>query len=167
MRKLSSSTEHTLCWNCRNATNPDVCPWVRDFTPVKGWKAESNMVGRKPYIYESFLVKECPLFKRDGFRGGLEEDIFGPKKKISVDQKDAQALASAICARMAEDWIFLEYGLLDNCRFSGQRVFKADCLEFFFSPWFETLLASFSKRTPEQIRSYLRITENMQPKEGA
>ena len=154
--------ERTLCWDCANATNPDVCPWA-NAQPVDGWKAEETVVGNHSLRYDSFQVKECPLFKRDGFNGGLEADLFGKKRHVSIDEKDAVNLASAICSRMVEDWIFLEYGLLEDIKFLGQRIYRADCLEFFFSPWFETLLASFSKRTPEQIRKYLKITDDMNP----
>lgn len=65
--------EHTLCWDCANATNPAVCPWVRGFEPVPGWEAEKTLKEEDSWSpFESYLVKCCPLFERDGIRGGMK-----------------------------------------------------------------------------------------------
>lgn len=155
----------TLCWDCENATRPHVCPWVRDYTPVDGWSASPTHIGGY-YSYDSYIVTECPLFVRDAFGGGIDEDVFCKHKKITIDDQDAVNLAEAIIERQVEDWKFLEYGRLDNITFCGSRIKRKECLEFFFSPWFEQLLASFSDRSPEEIRGYIRIYESMRPKEG-
>lgn len=63
----------TLCWDCANATKPDVCCWCADFKPVPGWDAEPTTKQDGFDAYESYLVKHCPLFVRDGERGGARK----------------------------------------------------------------------------------------------
>lgn len=157
------SKRHTLCWECKNATRPWNCPWVEKFGEVEGWMAKPTNVG-KFYNYESFHVIDCPKFKRDSFLGGTEWNLFGKRESTSLDDEDCQTLAEAICERAVEDWKFLDYGLLDEIAFCGGRIFKSELLEFFFSEWFESLLESFTERTPQNIRRYLKIKESMRPK---
>lgn len=157
--------ERTRCLDCGNATNPDVCPWVRDFTPVPGWEAEPTVIG-KAYSFTSYLVSYCPLFWRDAHKAGLEEDVFGRKRRVTIDDDDTVKLASAICTRAVEDWKFLQYGALRSVPYYGDRLYRDEIIEFFFSEWFSRLLECFSYRTPEQIRKYIGITEGMRPKEG-
>ena len=61
----------TLCWDCANATGK--CSWSSDLKPVKGWTA----VPTKKYVYggymESYLVSECPQFKRDAIGAGMKK----------------------------------------------------------------------------------------------
>lgn len=152
----------TLCFDCGNATNPDVCPWVRDGTPVQGWTAKPTVIGRS-YKFDSYRVEGCPLFWRDGHSGGLVEDLFGRKRRVTIDGDDSIKLAAAICARAVEDWKFLGYGALKSVPYYGDRLYREELIEFFFSPWFEKLLGSFSERTPEQIRRYIHITDDMRP----
>lgn len=69
-------TETTLCWNCRKATDQELCPWVNDFTPVPGWKAEeTHHTG--VFAFDSFRVIECPLFERDAVFSGLKKSSVG------------------------------------------------------------------------------------------
>lgn len=147
-------TKQTLCWDCKNSTKPDICPWVRDFTPVPGWTAEKTEIRN---LGESYLVKECPLFKRGAFKGGMEEDVFGKREHISIDNQDTVKLAEAIIERYVEDWKFLEYGELDGIRFCGSRLKRKKILEFFYSEWFERLLSLFSDIEPDYIRKALKI----------
>ena len=65
--------EPTLCWDCANATDQEACPWVKDFTPVPGWDAEHTVKEDAWYPYESFIVRACPLFVRDGLHGGTKK----------------------------------------------------------------------------------------------
>ena len=153
----------TLCWDCKNSTKPWNCPWVENFTPVKGWVAIPTNVGRF-YNYDSYRVITCPKFVRSSFNGGLVEDTFGRSDPIDLDDTGTANLAEAIVERAVEDWKFLEYGLLDDIVFCGGRIFKSELLEFFFSEWFEQLLESFTERTPSNIRRYLKITDDMRPK---
>ena len=155
-------TNYSKCFDCGNATNPDACPWVRDFTPVPGWEADETTVGRT-HTFQSFRVRECPLFWRDAHTGGLVEDLFGKKRHVSIEEDDAVRLAAATCARAVEDWKYLRYGAIKSIPCYGSRLYRDEVLEFFFSPWFATLLQSFSERTPEQIRRYIHITEDMRP----
>ena len=59
------SKNNTLCWDCRKATTSG-CSWSKSFTPVKGWKAEENVLrnnkGERTLI--SYEVKSCPEFER-------------------------------------------------------------------------------------------------------
>ena len=57
----------TLCWDCERAIGG--CSWVDDFIPVKGWFADTIKPSpTKPSV--TYLVKDCPLFVRDGYKGG-------------------------------------------------------------------------------------------------
>ena len=163
MSIVTDSYKHTLCWDCKNSTKPWNCPWVENFTPVKGWLATPTSVG-KYYNYDSFYVTSCPRFERGSFCGGLAEDAFGKQEPAQVEEKDCGTLAEAIIERAVEDWKFLEYGALEEIVFCGGRIFKTELLEFFFSEWFEQLLESFTERTPQNIRRYLKIKEDMRPK---
>ncbi len=54
----------TLCWDCIRVD----CSWMRSFKPVKGWIADRYdykcySSGNNEYIVDSYIVKECPLFK--------------------------------------------------------------------------------------------------------
>lgn len=56
-----------LCWDCKNACANSCC-WMRDYTPVPGWKAQ--VVARKKsdqgaYLGQSFFIKSCPNFVKD------------------------------------------------------------------------------------------------------
>lgn len=155
-------TNYSKCFDCGNATNPDACPWVRDFTPVPGWEADETTVGRT-HTFQSFRVRECPLFWRDAHKAGLEEDVFGRKRHVTIDGEDTVKLASAICTRAVEDWKFLQYGALQSIPYYGDRIYRDEIIEFFFSEWFTRLLGCFSQRTPAQIRKAIGITEDMRP----
>ena len=71
MEVAKSVYSSTLCWDCANATRPDVCPWVERFEPVDGWEAtKTRCMSNTDMPYESYHVSKCPLFKRDSFNGG-------------------------------------------------------------------------------------------------
>ncbi len=160
--------EPTLCWDCKNAAKPWACEWVGSGKPVNGWWAKpttmKGMRGMAPI--ESYHVVRCPKFKRGSFGGGLTRDTFGKHEFIKLDDKDTVNLAEAIIQSAVEDWQSLKFGELSVVNKAGKPVFKADVLEFFFSRWFERLLESFSAHTPQQIRSYIHITEDMRPNKG-
>ncbi|MBR5874830.1 MAG: hypothetical protein IKY90_08890 [Oscillospiraceae bacterium] len=64
MALKNRSSPATICWNCKNALGK--CSWSKSFTPVKGWNAvrtEINQNGVGSVGVESYLVKDCPLFK--------------------------------------------------------------------------------------------------------
>jgi len=161
----NNNTTPSLCWDCKNCTKPTVCSWTRDFTPVDGWKAKKITLSTRYHPFDSFLVKECPLFARNAFGGGQTENLFGKRDRISLDDNDVVNLAAAIIERMVEDWRFLDYGKLDNITFCGSRIRKSDCVEFFFSPWFETLLAAVTDVTPDEVRKAIKIPEYLHPVE--
>ena len=164
-KKAKAHKQSSICFNCGRSTDPDSCPWVRDFTPVKGWKAEPTVVGNV-YRFSSYRVDYCPLFWQDAVNGGLEEVLFGRKRHVHIDGNDTIRLASEICTRAVQDWQYLRYGEIESALYYGNRLKKVELLEFFFSNWFARLLECFSERSPEQIRSYLKITEDMRPKGG-
>ena len=149
----NNGSKQTLCWDCKNCTSPDVCPWVRDFTPVPGWKAKLNSFRE----YDSYLVIECPLFKRGAYHGGTEENLLIAKEHISIYDNDTEKLAEAIIERYVEDWKFLEYGELDGVRFCGGKLSRNKIVSFFTSEWFADLLASFSDIDPMVILKKLKI----------
>ena len=47
----------SLCWKCSRATD-DSCSWSDGFVPVKGWKANKDIIGR----HITYNVRECPMF---------------------------------------------------------------------------------------------------------
>ena len=56
-----------LCWDCKNACANSCC-WMRDYTPVPGWKAQ--VVARKKsdqgqYLGKSYFIVKCPNFVKD------------------------------------------------------------------------------------------------------
>lgn len=165
MRTAKNKKKPSLCLDCANATNPDVCPWVRSAVQVPGWEATKTVIG-KVHSFESYCVSYCPLFRRDAQDGGLKDDLFGERKRIRLDGNDVINLASAICTRAVEDWRYLKDGALKSVPYYGDRLHRDEILEFFFSKWFAMLLESFSDRTPEQIRGYLGITDDMKPEGG-
>lgn len=156
----------TLCWDCRNATDPAKCPWVGKWEPVDGWDAKPTLLKIPGCIepVQSFHVISCPLFDRDSYKGGLEENVFGKRKEsISLDDKDIVNIAKAICERAVRDWAILEYGALKTVCTDGVQIDRFSVLSFFFSRWFTDLLETFSYHTPEQIRRYIKITDDMNP----
>lgn len=157
----------TLCWDCKNATGPNECPWARDGSPVRGWTTipTTLKIPGCPEPIKSFHVIDCPRFDRDSFRGGLDEVVFGKKRKpTKLDDKDIVNVAEAICERAVRDWILLDYGQLRTVGTDGSTfIDRYSLLEFFFSRWFETLLESFSYHSPDQIRRYIHITPDMNP----
>lgn len=163
---VNNNNTPTLCWDCRNSTKPYGCPWAGNLIPVKGWKAEKTKLSSRFHPFESYLVTECPLFCRDGFGGGHTENLFSCKReKTQIDDADAMNLAAAIIERQIEDWKFLDYGKLNNITFCGSRIRKKDCVEFFFSPWFETLLAAVTEITPDEVRKAIGVPEYLRPVE--
>lgn len=53
----------TICWDCANATNGNLCPWVKDYTPVEGWDAIPKRIKFNDAITDSYIVIACPNFK--------------------------------------------------------------------------------------------------------
>ena len=68
----NESRQHTLCWDCANATSFD-CPWVDRGEPVPGWWAKPTKLARKLGALESYLVLRCPMFERDAENGGQKK----------------------------------------------------------------------------------------------
>ena len=58
-------TSQTLCWDCKFATGG--CSWSDRLEPVEGWVAEQT---KKNTPFQSYIVKDCPLFRRDAIRAG-------------------------------------------------------------------------------------------------
>lgn len=152
----------TLCWDCANSTKPDVCPWVRDFNPVEGWEAKPRRTGGW-MPFDTYIVFDCPLFRRDSHNAGTEQNLLNKHKFPKLTNDDLVNLAEAIIEGAVEDWKALQYGALEFVRFQSDLVTKKKTLKFFFSKDFENFLGTFSERTPEQIRSWLKITEDMRP----
>jgi hypothetical protein len=114
---------------------------------------------------ESYVVHDCPRFRRDSFGAGIEKCLLAWNKPLKLYNDDLQNIAEAIIEGAVADWKALQYGALEAVTFCASRVTKQKTLEFFFSEDFENYLSTFSERTPEQIRSWLKITEDMRPRE--
>lgn len=54
-----------LCWKCKRSTNVNMCPWVRNGTPVPGWKATPTYIKSNDGFEESYAIRECPLFVKE------------------------------------------------------------------------------------------------------
>lgn len=64
----------TLCWDCAHATD-DACAWVRDGEAVEGWTAiPTNLKWGGDYS-KSYIVRTCPMFKRDAENGGQKKFV--------------------------------------------------------------------------------------------
>ena len=71
-RTVVEARRETLCWSCDKSGFgcESECCWERSFLPVEGWKAERHE--KRLYksdtgqtiLSESFLVLECPLYKK-------------------------------------------------------------------------------------------------------
>ena len=152
----------SLCWDCENCTKPNVCSWVRDFTPVDGWRAKKTRLGGA-YPMDSYLVIECPLFNRSSYGAGMATDIMcGREDSFDLSNDDLKAISCAIIERYVEDWKFIDYGEKDNINYCGGVLKRKEILEFFISEWFADLLdATGLPIMPEQVWSALKITPQL------
>lgn len=69
---MGERRKHTLCWDCENAVEPEICPWCGSGSPVPGWVAEPTFI-KANYVAkykDSYVVEYCPLFKRDAVKWG-------------------------------------------------------------------------------------------------
>ena len=85
--------EHTLCWDCANATN-NRCPWVDRGEPVEGWRARKTTIRFSGEETKSYCVHYCPFFERDAERGGLKKLPLGGE----VDQHGKNLCRDKLCA---------------------------------------------------------------------
>lgn len=120
----------TLCINCDRACGG--CSWSKDFAPVEGWVAEPRRISR-PFKSETdgtdtFLVKECPMFK---LQTGdiLKEDR----------PRELRNFTNAIVIKACDDYINIKSG----CGYSGKgqndNGFIEEILSFFHSDWYKVL----------------------------
>ena len=91
---------HTLCWDCKNATNND-CPWVDRGEPVPGWGARATKIRHRhgtgdAVITNSFHVWRCPLFERDAAKGGREKVALGGETNDKKPGGNKPSSASAV-----------------------------------------------------------------------
>lgn len=72
---MSEPKQDTLCWRCANA-DTNGCPWAENLIPVPGWEALRRDIkidnGR---THESYIVFECPLYKRSKRRKRKEREM--------------------------------------------------------------------------------------------
>lgn len=61
-----------LCWTCAKATNGELCPWVKDYTPVPNWTAEpvthylyTDPKSKKEFYEDTYSISKCPLYLND------------------------------------------------------------------------------------------------------
>ena len=158
----------TLCWDCAYATDVCKCPWVGEGKPVDGWWARPKQIRMitgigngqsKTYLTDTYTVIMCPLFKRDGWRGGLYKHEDGKRTSLKeASPGDLSALAAAIIMRQVEDWRTLQNGAMDSAVALGGNVVKRDeVISFFNSKYFEGLLSCVSTVNPQDAREVLGI----------
>jgi len=70
---IRRNENHQLCWDCARASG--FCSWSMNLEPVEGWEAKSTHIRHMSrggcesealIITNSYKVKKCPLFVRDG-----------------------------------------------------------------------------------------------------
>lgn len=66
-----SKEKETICWDCQNYSR---CSW-NDGKPVKGWKATPAIIKDSGGDIHSYLVEDCPHFKRDKKSYATMDDI--------------------------------------------------------------------------------------------
>lgn len=165
----------TLCWDCKHATDIDVCPWVRDGTPVEGWWAKRKDIRYRleacgthdlqTRMQETYCVMMCPLFQRDSYRAGLTE--MDEKNPSHVDISDAtpldlRRLSAAIITQAVMDWEKLDRGKLRKITTAeGSAIKTHKMIAWFNSPEFAVMLSAVSSFTPEQIRKQLEVPDGL------
>ena len=153
----------TLCWDCENATDINKCPWACNNTPVDGWWARPTQVrmyrGNDHRMEDSYCVIMCPLFERDGWRGGVyKHDTLTKQVLKDVTNMDIRAIAAAIIKQQIEDWEILDRGKRAKAiPLGGKVVNTSESIKFFNSTWFATLLAAVSESSPEEVREMLGV----------
>jgi hypothetical protein len=161
----------TLCWDCKHATDIDVCPWVRDGTPVEGWWAKRKDIRYRleacgthdlqTRMQETYCVMMCPLFQRDSYRAGLTE--MDEKNPSHVDISDAtpldlRRLSAAVITQAVMDWEKLGRGKLRKVvTAEGSTIKSFQLIDWFNSLDFAVMLSEVSNYTPEQIRKKLEV----------
>ena len=93
--------EHTLCWDCAKATSAD-CPWAESGIPVKGWRARPTDIRFACEHTSSFHVYSCPLFVRDGERGGLKKVALGGETHDKSNGRGDKPCTTDAVYRMAQ-----------------------------------------------------------------
>lgn len=89
-RRTRKRRDVTLCWDCKNASNPFVCSWARDLTPVKGWNAyKVTYVTEGKYSDFTYCVTECPYFVKDEKR----------ENKVAMEKEPWE---KALCKRLLD-----------------------------------------------------------------
>ena len=155
----------TLCWDCKNATNINKCPWACNNTPVDGWWARPTQVrmyhGYDHRMEDSFCVIMCPLFERDGWRGGIyQHDCVGKKTLKDTSPDDIRALAAAIIHQQIDDWEALDRGKHAKAiPLGGKVVSSVEVVKFFNSAWFASLLSAVSETPPSVVRKILGVPD--------
>lgn len=91
---------HTLCWDCKNATNND-CPWADHGEPVPGWGARATKIKHRhgtgdAVITDSYHIWRCPLFERDAERGGMKKVALGGETNVKGMCGNKPSSASAV-----------------------------------------------------------------------
>lgn len=67
----------TICWDCANAVEPEICQWVGSGSPVPGWEAERTHIRSNTVMPDSYRVTSCPLFERDAVNKGRRYYVKG------------------------------------------------------------------------------------------
>ena len=60
----------SICWDCERACAG--CSWSRRFKPVPGWNALPAKLVQRDGPVSTYIVLECPQFKRDAYNYGMK-----------------------------------------------------------------------------------------------
>ena len=83
---------NSICWSCGRSTDK-TCSWAKDFTPVKGWKADRSK--RKSEVYkDSYTVHACPMFRAEN-------------AEVEFEDEAVKKLCNAVLALAASDYYTL------------------------------------------------------------
>jgi hypothetical protein len=80
------------CWNCQNACTG--CDWIDFQKPIDGWTAEKITIANNsncvPAIIDSYIVKDCPNFRRDNIRvtDRLLAEAFGITRDCVAENRE-------------------------------------------------------------------------------
>lgn len=96
---------HTLCWDCKNATNND-CPWADHGEPVPGWGARATKIKHRhgtgdAVITDSYHIWRCPMFIRDAERGGMRKAALGGEENNDKGMCGNKPSSASAVYRMA------------------------------------------------------------------
>lgn len=106
------------------------------------------------------VVEPLGAGRVDDGRGCLACETGWRQRVLDQPNRDVFDLAYVTLERAIEDWKALDYGRRAEVMVDKELVGRNEVVEFFFSKWFEILLAATMPYTPKQIRKLIRMPED-------